>query len=39
MKKEKEKKGLILGQISKISPKSDFFKKPVTGPGTIGIGR
>jgi hypothetical protein len=32
----KKKKGLILGPIPKISPKSDFLKKSVTRPGTIG---
>jgi hypothetical protein len=29
-----KKGGLILGQISKISLKNNFLKKPVTGPGT-----
>jgi hypothetical protein len=27
-----QKNGLILGPIPKISPKSNFLKKPVTGP-------
>ena len=29
---------LILGPISKISPKNNFLKKPVIGPSTIGTG-
>jgi hypothetical protein len=33
------KNGLILGPIPKISPKSNFLKKLVTGPGTTGTGR
>ena len=30
------KNWLILGQLPKISPKSNFLKKSVTGPGTTG---
>ena len=33
-----KKKGLILGSIPKISPKNNFLKKLVIGPGTTGTG-
>ena len=34
-----QKNRLILGPVPKISTKTNFIKKSVTGPGTTGTGR